>query len=187
MTGAAGRGQTGEAAPWRGFEGRKRAKYWDVMTRRLAALAFLLPAALLGATAPAEAQTTPLQTALSRTTAIDCRFTAHVMSDWDGAAATAEIMEAEFALSFTNVNADEGTADAGTDFGDAFINVRYTNEYLHFVQFFRAGPLYVTTVMAIESEDDRLLAVHTRHEYTTVALPGFTSRPEIYVGDCAID
>ena len=153
---------------------------------RPAALA-LLVAALLGSPALAEAQLTPLQEALSRTTAIDCRFTAHVMSDWDGGTATAEATEADFELSFTNVNADEGTADAGTDFGDAFINVRYTNEYLHFVQFFRAGPLYVTTVMAIEGEDDRLLAVHTRHEYTAVALPGFTSRPEMYVGDCAIE
>jgi hypothetical protein len=156
------------------------------MIRRLAALAIPL-AVLLGAASPALAQQGPLQEALSRTTAIDCRFTAHVTSDWDGGTAVAEAMEADFGVSFTNVNADEGTADAGTDFGDAFINVRYTNEYLHFVQFFRAGPLYVTTVMAIESEDDRLLAVHTRHEYTAVALPGFTSRPEIYVGDCAIE
>jgi hypothetical protein len=157
------------------------------MTRRSAACALFLLALLLAPAFPAHAQLTPLQEALSRTTAIDCRFTAHVMSDWDGGTAIAEAMETDFELSFTNVNADEGTADAGTDFGDAFINVRYTNEYLHFVQFFRAGPLYVTTVMAIESEDDRLLAVHTRHEYTAVALPGFTSRPEMYVGDCAIE
>ena len=157
------------------------------MTRRPAALALPLLAVLLAPAAPAQAQLTPLQEALSMTTAIDCRFTTHVTSDWDGATTTGEVLESEFALSFTNVNADEGTADAGTDFGDAFINVRYTNEYLHFVQFFRAGPLYVTTVMAIESDDDRLLAVHTRHEYTAVALPGFTSRPEMYIGDCAIE
>jgi hypothetical protein len=29
-------------------------------------------------------------------------------------------------------------------------------------------------------------AVHTRHEYTMISLPGFTSRPEQYYGECAI-
>jgi hypothetical protein len=29
------------------------------------------------------------------------------------------------------------------------------------------------------------MAVHTRHEYTDISLPGFTSRPEMYIGDCA--
>jgi len=28
--------------------------------------------------------------------------------------------------------------------------------------------------------------VHTRHEYTEVRLPGFTSRPEQYYGECEI-
>ena len=32
--------------------------------------------------------------------------------------------------------------------------------------------------------DGKLRAVHTRHEYTEVSLPGFTSRPEQYYGDC---
>jgi hypothetical protein len=31
-----------------------------------------------------------------------------------------------------------------------------------------------------------LLAVHVRHEYSPAIIPGFTSRPEMYVGDCAI-
>jgi hypothetical protein len=35
-----------------------------------------------------------------------------------------------------------------------------------------------------ETRAGRLQAVHTRHEYTAVSLPGFTSRPEQYYGDC---
>jgi hypothetical protein len=49
-----------------------------------------------------------------------------------------------------------------------------------------SGPLYTTTVLAKESRDGRLLAIHTRHEYTDVSLPGFTSRPEMYLGECAV-
>jgi hypothetical protein len=31
------------------------------------------------------------------------------------------------------------------------------------------------------------MAVHTRHEYTDTRLVGFTSRPELYIGDCAVE
>ena len=36
-------------------------------------------------------------------------------------------------------------------------------------------------------QEGRWLAVHTRHEYTDVSLPGYTSRPEQYYGSCAIE
>ena len=109
------------------------------------------------------------------------------MSDWDGSDTSFEVQPADLDVSFNNVNPDEGTADAGTSFGDALIVVRYANDYLHLLQMFRTGPLYVTTVLAIENDDDRFLAVHTRHEYTSLALPGFTARPEMYIGDCEVD
>jgi hypothetical protein len=54
------------------------------------------------------------------------------------------------------------------------------------MQMHGAGPLYTTTVIARETKDGRLMAVHTRHEYTDISLPGFTSRPEMYVGDCRV-
>ena len=57
---------------------------------------------------------------------------------------------------------------------------------LHFVQVFSDGPLYTTTILAQQTKEGRLLAVHTRHEYADVTLPGFTSSPEMYMGDCAV-
>jgi hypothetical protein len=54
------------------------------------------------------------------------------------------------------------------------------------MQMFSSGPLYTTTVMARETSDGRMMAIHTRHEYTPATVPGFTSRPESYFGDCAI-
>ncbi len=55
------------------------------------------------------------------------------------------------------------------------------------MQLMNAGPLYLTTILAQPTEDGRLKAVHARHEYTQVRLPGFTSRPEMYLGDCAVE
>ena len=80
---------------------------------------------------------------------------------------------------------DEGTADAQGAFGASFIVVRQAGDYLHLMQTYSAGPLYTTTVLARETTEGRLMAVHTRHEYTDVAIPGFTSRPEMYLGECA--
>jgi hypothetical protein len=54
------------------------------------------------------------------------------------------------------------------------------------MQMHDVGPLYTTTVVARETTEGRLMAVHTRHEYTDVRLPGYTSRPEMYLGDCAL-
>ena len=57
---------------------------------------------------------------------------------------------------------------------------------LHLVQAFREGPLYVTTVFPKETRGGRLQAAHTRHEYTLVSMPGYTSRPEQYIGECEL-
>jgi hypothetical protein len=52
---------------------------------------------------------------------------------------------------------------------------------------FTTGPLYTTTFIDRETQDGKLMAVHTRHEYTDVRLAGFTSRPEQYYGECAVE
>ena len=55
------------------------------------------------------------------------------------------------------------------------------------MQSFREGPVYVTTIFPEETRNASLQAVHTRHEFTKVSLPGFTSRPEQYVGECVVE
>jgi hypothetical protein len=126
-----------------------------------------------------------LQQRLAKTTALSCAFSAKATGAWADAGPSAEVGTAQIKVAFTNVNVDEGTADTEGAFGTSFIVVRYAGDYLHFIQMHSSGPLYTTTVLAKPSKDGRLLAIHTRHEYTDVRLPGFTSRPEMYLGDCA--
>ena len=76
----------------------------------------------------------------------------------------------------------------GTHFTRASdIIVRLAVNSLHFVQSFREGPLYITTVIARQTKNGRWLAVHTRHEYAEIDLPGFTSKPEQYYGSCVLE
>jgi hypothetical protein len=65
--------------------------------------------------------------------------------------------------------------------------VRYSHGYLHLMQMSDAGPLYITTVLATQTANGRFKAMHTRHEWSPAIVPGFTSRPEMYVGDCALE
>jgi hypothetical protein len=117
---------------------------------------------------------------------ISCTFTTMASGTWSGGAAVAETKASKFSLGFDEIDADQGTARVIGSFGPSDIIVRFSAGTLHFVQSFREGPLYATTVFPQESRDGRLKAVHTRHEYTEVRLAGFTSRPEQYYGECEI-
>ena len=51
---------------------------------------------------------------------------------------------------------------------------------------FRSGPLYITTVFELETPGRKLKAVHSRHELFAISLPGSTSSPEQYYGECEV-
>ena len=57
---------------------------------------------------------------------------------------------------------------------------------LHLLWIGSEGAVYLTTVFDRETKGGKLRAVHTRHEYTDISLPGYTSRPEQYYGECEV-
>jgi hypothetical protein len=131
------------------------------------------------------AQTGPADR-LAQAKTLKCTFTVMATGTWKGGAAQTESRPMTLSIGFDAINLDEGTARVIGAFGPSEIIVRIAYGTLHFVQSFREGPLYVTTIFPKETREGRLQAVHTRHEYTEVSLPGFTSRPEQYYGDCAL-
>jgi hypothetical protein len=124
---------------------------------------------------------------LQNASRVECSFSRLARSDWgdEGPEFTSE--DTDFTAAFYDIDVESGTAEAEGRFGDSYIVVRYAQGYLHFMQTQSSGPLYLTTVLAQPAEGGRLKAVHTRHEYTQVRLPGYTSRPEMYLGDCSIE
>ena len=90
-------------------------------------------------------------------------------------------------LKFNDVDVDGGSAEMSGVQGKFDILVRQTEGGLHFIHSFRTGPFYSTSIFPREvvPNTGRYKAVHSRHEYVEVVLPGFTSRPEQYYGDCA--
>lgn len=133
------------------------------------------------------AQNRQLMDRLQSASRIDCQFSEIAKGDWTDEGTQFATSAIEFSAAFFDIDVESGTAEAEGRFGASYIIVRYAQGYLHFMQTLNSGPLYLTTVLAQESSDGRLKAVHTRHEYTQVSLPGFTSRPEIYLGDCSVE
>ena len=125
--------------------------------------------------------------ALATATSIACRFSLIAAGTLRADQPKADVKPATLTLQFEAINADEGTAQLKSTFGGKYdIIVRYTKGYLHFVQQFLDGPLYATTILDKKTSGGKLKAMHSRHEYTDVALPGFTSSPEQYYGECEI-
>jgi len=117
---------------------------------------------------------------------LDCSFSTFATGNWDNNKPSLTVKPAELKAAFKSINVDEGTAEAETAYGQSFISVRYAQGYLHIMQMSDAGPLYLTTVFARAAGEGRMMAVHTRLEYSPTQIPGFTSRPEVYLGTCAV-
>jgi hypothetical protein len=109
------------------------------------------------------------------------------MGGWQDGAARADVRSTDLTVVFAKINTDEGTAESIGRFGRSEIVARLSAGTMHFMQSFTDGPLHVTTVFDGETRSGRLKAVHTRHEYADVHVPGFTSNPEQYYGECAVE
>lgn len=124
---------------------------------------------------------------LATVKSIRCSFARMVTATWkkDGQPDAAP-KPAALVLRYESIDADDGTAQLKSGTMGSDVIVRLTGEYLHFMQVFRTGPLYTTTVFDKDGAGGKLKAVHSRHEYFPLPLPGSTSSPEQYYGECEI-
>jgi hypothetical protein len=153
-----------------------------VTVRRAAAgLAFTLAVFGFGAGGAAA------QSRIASAKTLRCTFPRSVVGTWpkgDGPEMT--MRSASLVLRFDSIEPDSGTAQLRNGTAGSEVTVRLAEGYLHFMQAFRTGPLYITTVFDVGEKSGKLKAVHSRHEYFAVPLPGATSSPEQYYGDCEI-
>ena len=141
----------------------------------------LLLAAALHVQAP-----NPPSVRLSKITKLTCTFPTMATGTWKGGVPESSAKPAKLSVAFNSIDSQEGTAESVGDSGKAHITVRLLGAYLHLMQMDPYGALHVTTVMDTETRSGKFQAVHTRHEYTPVSLPGLTSRPEQYYGECGM-
>lgn len=154
--------------------------------RKYLAIALGGLAAFTAAQPPAALGQGGLDRRLAAAKRLECTFSVLGTGTWDKNVPAITVTPAEIKANYFDINIDEGTAEAESAYGASFISVRYESGYLHIMQMSDAGPLYVTTVLARAAGEGKLMAVHTRIEYSPTIIPGFTSRPEMYLGTCTI-
>jgi len=134
---------------------------------------------------PLHAQVQP--PALSMAPHIKCVFTIVSTAVWSRTGElTPSTKPANLVLEYKNISTSDGSAEALGFTGSFFINARFVGSSLHLLATADAGPVYLTTVFDRQSHPGKYKAVHTRHELTDVVLPGYTSSPEQYFGECEI-
>ena len=154
--------------------------------RKYVAIALAGLAAFTAAQPPAAVGQGGLDRRLAAAKRLECTFSVMSTGTWEKNVPAITVTPAEIKANYFDINIDEGTAEAESAYGASFISVRFESGYLHIMQMSDAGPLYVTTVFARAAGEGKLMAVHTRIEYSPTIIPGFTSRPEMYLGTCTI-
>jgi hypothetical protein len=157
--------------------------YGENMTRLLKVSA--IAAAVLFVSVPLNAQGTG-RSRLETAKSIKCTFPLISTGNWNAGQPEAAVKPTTLVVEFESVNTDEASAQLKGGFGIYDIVVRLASGYLHFIQAFRDGPLYTTTVFDKPSTGTKLKAVHSRHEILDRPLTGYTSSPEQYYGECEI-
>ena len=129
---------------------------------------------------------------LSTVRGLKCSFTVIATGTWEKGVPSAAVKPASLSLQFNAIDTQEGTAEMPginqLGSGAPHIIVRILEGNLHFLAMNSTGSMYVTTVFSDRESKatGKWKAVHTRHEFTEVQLPSFTSRPEQYYGFCTI-
>jgi hypothetical protein len=127
------------------------------------------------------------QVGIAKATGLRCAFSSQVKGQWrsDGSPEISQ-GKATLTLRFEGIDTDAGVAELKTGSMTSELIVRASEGYLNFLQVFRTGPMYTTTVFDAGSSGGTFKAVHSRHEYLDPPLPGATSTPEQYYGECEI-
>jgi len=119
---------------------------------------------------------------------VTCTFPVLATVSWDvGGALSAEVKKASVILSYDAIDADEGTAQSNTPYGDQPIITKASVWSLHLLQMGPEGTVRLTTVFNRQNRAGKFNAVHTVHELTPVGRPNFASRPEQHYGDCDVE
>jgi hypothetical protein len=152
----------------------------DRTGRHVATIAMLL----IAWTAASSGQT---QSRISQVKGLQCTFPRNAAGTWqkDGAVEAA-VRTTRLLLRFESVDANAGTAQLKTGAVASDVTIQLAEGYLHFLQAFRTGPLYTTTVFEAGASGGKFKAVHSRHELFTTPLAGATSSPEQYYGECEV-
>jgi len=150
--------------------------------------------ALLAATAAMTAVAIPTAFAqgtdknpLAQVKSLKCQFSIYSSGSWKNGEPQAQIRQPEqLTLDVDEIDTDSGSARVTGTSGPADVVSLLTVSSLHFMERSVTGTLNITTVFVGEPNARTFRAVHARHDYLPMSLPGFVSEPSVsqHYGTC---
>ena len=142
----------------------------------LAVLALMLT--LSGAARPALAQSTE-KNPLARIKSFKCSFPVYTVGAWKSGMPQAQIKQADqFTLTIDEIDTDSGSGRVTGTAGPVEVTALLTVSSLHFMERSVTGTLNITTIFVSDGVKT-FRAVHSRHDYLPMSIPGFTSEPTV--------
>jgi hypothetical protein len=117
---------------------------------------------------------------------LKCQFPVYTVGSWKNGEAKAEVRQAQqFSLDIDEIDTDSGTARVTGTAGPTHVVALLTLSSLHFMERTVTGTLTITTVFSAENTR-KFRAVHSRHDYLPMSLPGYVSEPSVSqnYGEC---
>jgi hypothetical protein len=143
------------------------------------ALAALTAALTLTAAEPASAQSTE-KNPLALVKSFKCTFPVYSVGAWKTGEPQAQIKQAEqFTLTIDDIDTDSGSGRVTGTAGPVEVTALLTVSSLHFMERSVTGTLNITTIFVSDGGVKKFRAVHSRHDYLPMSIPGFTSEPTV--------
>jgi hypothetical protein len=150
------------------------------MTRICAsALAVLTALFGLAVARPVSAQSTD-KNPLALVKSFKCSFPVYSVGAWKTGEPQAQIKQADqFTLTIDDIDTDSGSGRVTGTAGPVEVTALLTVSSLHFMERSVTGTLNITTIFVSDGGVKKFRAVHSRHDYLPMSIPGFTSEPTV--------
>jgi hypothetical protein len=111
---------------------------------------------------------------------LKCSFPLYAVGSWKNGDPQAQIKQAEqFSLTIDEIDTDSGSGRVTGTSGPVEVTALLTVSSLHFMERSVTGTLNITTVFVSDAGAKKFRAVHSRHDYLPMSIPGFVSEPTV--------
>jgi len=117
---------------------------------------------------------------LASVKSLKCTFPVYTVGSWKNGEPKADVKQGQqLSLEIDEIDTESGTARVTGTSGPTHVTALLTISSLHFMERTVTGTLTITTVFASEGNIKTFRAVHSRHDYLPMSLPGYVSEPSV--------
>jgi hypothetical protein len=119
--------------------------------------------------------------ALAKVKSLKCVFPVYASGSWKNGEAQVQAKTGQL-----SIDVQDGSARFVGAGESSHVIAQLSGWSLHFLETGTTGSVNITTVFSQETRDKKMKAVHSRHDYLQMSLPGYVSEPTVsqYYGEC---